>query len=538
MKYFIYIRKSTDDKAKQIQSIPDQKRILSALAKERGLKVVDIIIDEKSAKAPGRKGFGEMVERLQSNDANGIICWKMDRLARNTVDGGNLMWMLQNGTVKEFVTPTKTYNTEDNTLVLSVEFGMATQFSRELRENVNRGMQSKVDKGWATYRVPIGYLNEVNGVKGEKKVLVDPDNFKALQRIWLKCIKDELTLKELHEYMKTDEPIYRNGKLLPFSTFCKVFRSKFYCGLLKYKGVWKVASHQPMITQTQFEQVQNILDKKFKSVRQSNLEFDFKGFFKCGCCDAWITAEEHNKMVKRTGQKAKYRYYRCVHRKKDVVCTEKPINEIKVVETIQKELDQLRIPQALMDFGLRKIKELEQAQDKTESTVESQLRKEITALNQRLKTIRNNFAEESDPNCRQVIKDRLNELEIDLRKLEQDLATEIESQQNPHEELTTSFAVIDKAQDYLENGTSQQKKTILRHLGSNWQVVGQKLDYKPSRTVKALKKTHQLLLAENNGIGTQKNHSMSDLSMTQDKLDIVWSAQRESNSRLSLGKAV
>ena len=95
MKYFLYARKSTEDKKKQIQSIDDQIRVMSEIAKEKHLEIVDTITDEKTAKSPGRKGFTKMIERIQEGEAEGILCWKLDRLARNMIDGGNVIWLLQ-----------------------------------------------------------------------------------------------------------------------------------------------------------------------------------------------------------------------------------------------------------------------------------------------------------------------------------------------------------------------------------------------------------------------------------------------------------
>ena len=90
-KYFIYCRKSSESEDRQILSIPSQIAELKNLAKARGLAVANIFSESKSAKAPGRPVFNEMMARIQSGDAQGIICWKLDRLARNPVDGGAII---------------------------------------------------------------------------------------------------------------------------------------------------------------------------------------------------------------------------------------------------------------------------------------------------------------------------------------------------------------------------------------------------------------------------------------------------------------
>ena len=84
-----------------------------------------------------------MLERIYQGEANGILCWKLDRLARNPVDGGNISWAIQQGTIQQIVTFGRTYYPTDNVLMMQVELGMANQFIRDLSVNVKRGWQRR-----------------------------------------------------------------------------------------------------------------------------------------------------------------------------------------------------------------------------------------------------------------------------------------------------------------------------------------------------------------------------------------------------------
>ncbi len=112
--YFIYCRKSTEEEDRQVLSIESQVNELTALAKELDLPVTDILTESKSAKEPGRKVFNEMARRIYRKEASGIICWKLDRLARNPIDGGQISWMLQQGIIRHIQTPERGYHPEDN----------------------------------------------------------------------------------------------------------------------------------------------------------------------------------------------------------------------------------------------------------------------------------------------------------------------------------------------------------------------------------------------------------------------------------------
>ena len=107
--YFLYVRKSTDVEDKQVRSIEDQLAVLRALAKEQELHIVAEFVEKQSAKMPGRPIFNDMLARVEKGEAQGIICWKLDRLARNPVDGGQISWMLQRGIIAHIQTLERSY---------------------------------------------------------------------------------------------------------------------------------------------------------------------------------------------------------------------------------------------------------------------------------------------------------------------------------------------------------------------------------------------------------------------------------------------
>jgi DNA invertase Pin-like site-specific DNA recombinase len=75
IKYILYVRKSTEDKSRQIQSIDDQVKILKDLAIQQNLNIIEILTESKSAKAPyKRPQFTKMVNMIESGKANGILC--------------------------------------------------------------------------------------------------------------------------------------------------------------------------------------------------------------------------------------------------------------------------------------------------------------------------------------------------------------------------------------------------------------------------------------------------------------------------------
>src|SRR3989338_8194714 len=94
-KYFLYARKSTEDDDKQIMSIEAQLFELREYARRENLEILREFQEAKSAKKPGRDVFGKMMSLIeQGNDAIGILSWHPDRLARNSVDGGKIIYLV------------------------------------------------------------------------------------------------------------------------------------------------------------------------------------------------------------------------------------------------------------------------------------------------------------------------------------------------------------------------------------------------------------------------------------------------------------
>ena len=98
-KFFLYARKSTDVEDKQVLSIEAQITELRTFAKQNDLAIIDELVEKQSAKTPGRPIFGKMLKRIEHGEADGILAWHPDRLARNSVDGGQVIYLIDCGRI-------------------------------------------------------------------------------------------------------------------------------------------------------------------------------------------------------------------------------------------------------------------------------------------------------------------------------------------------------------------------------------------------------------------------------------------------------
>ena len=148
IKYIAYCRKSTDEPDRQILSIEAQVAELEEFAAKENLKIVSFITESKTAKEPGREKFAEVLKIIEDGKADGILSWHPDRLARNSVDGGKIIYLLDTGKLLDLKFPSFWFeNTPQGKFMLSIAFGQSKYYIDNLSENVKRGNRQKLRRG-------------------------------------------------------------------------------------------------------------------------------------------------------------------------------------------------------------------------------------------------------------------------------------------------------------------------------------------------------------------------------------------------------
>jgi len=303
--YFIYCRKSSEAEDRQVLSIESQTRELEALASKLNLPVAEILVESKSAKEPGRPIFNNLMERVYRGEVAGIICWKLDRLARNPVDGASIIWAIKQQGIK-VMTPAQSYaRDDDNVILMYIEFGMAQKYVDDLSKNVKRGLGTKVENGWYPGVAPAGYFNHTDKATAENTLVKDPDRFPLIRRMWELMLTGVYSPAQILE-KANKEWGYRTrttrkmpGGPLARSAIYQFFNNPFYYGRFEYpkkSGRWYDGKHEPMVTKEEFDRVQELLHRN-DAPRAKTLEFAFSGLIRCGDCGKVVVGEEKHQVM-------------------------------------------------------------------------------------------------------------------------------------------------------------------------------------------------------------------------------------------------
>ncbi len=286
MKFILYCRKSTDTEDKQVLSLASQEDELQKIVKANGLDVIAILKESKSAKEPGRPIFNDMIKMITAGKADAILCWKIDRLTRNPVDGGQIQWLLQNNQIKCIRTFDKSYYPNDNVIVMSIEQAMANQYIRDLSVNVKRGNRAKLERGEWPNQAPLGYLND----KTTKTVVVDKKYAPFITRAFELYATGTHTLKQTSDILYKEGLRTKTGNKIEKGQLQRLLLNRFYTGLMPRDGKIYPGKHTPIISQKLFDTVQDVLAGR-NHPRPKKYFYAAQGFLKCASCGCALTVD-------------------------------------------------------------------------------------------------------------------------------------------------------------------------------------------------------------------------------------------------------
>lgn len=525
LRYFLYVRKSLDRSDRQVMSIKGQINAIKELARRQGYNIVAVFEEEKSAKKPGRPAFNEMIDRLNKGEANGLLCWKLNRVARNPVDAGTIAWMLQCNIIQAIHSIEKSYLPTDNVLMMQIDFGIANQYVKDLSGDVKRGLRDKAELGWCPQSVlPIGYKHHEKTQNAQQQILIDRVRYLIVKEMWKLMETGAYSVSEIKRIGDNLGLVNHKGKPYALSTIHLVFQNPMYYGKFYWKDengnmvLWK-GKHKPMISFETFRKVQEIITARNRKIAPKKHYFTYRGLITCGGCNGHVCAERKyqaicanckhkysivtNTECKKCGTDLSNMknpsiidkiYYRCT-RRKDPSCREKSISETCIEERIFSLLDSVNIEEEMYDWLTKSIRKRVESTSSNSLVYLKSLEKQKARAQVKLKNlidlrVSGEITKEQSDLLKKEYQEAIDQIEDDINKKEHGMNSTLHENQ---EYLDFSKNCLRR----FKNGNQKDKKTITAFFCSNLSLKDKSLYFSTKKAPSLLQSLTSPVFSKN-----------------------------------------
>lgn len=450
-RYFSYIRVSTQRQGQTGTSLVEQQSAIERYAARHNLAVVQKFEEKETAAKQGRPAFLEMLKALQKGKADGVIIHKIDRSARNLKDWADLGALIDAGVEVHFASEALDLNSRGGRLSADIQAVVASDYIRNLREEVKKGFYGRLKQGLYPRPAPVGYLDKGQGKPKESDALRAP----FIKQAFELYATGKYSLASLAE--KLNKAGFRNksGKEISKNGLNTILKNSFYTGLIKIEKVGEVFAgiHRPLVSQQLFDKVQAVLEGKQTDKRQSHF-FKFRRLVTCERCHYKLIAELQKGNI----------YYRCQNK----TCPQKTIRE----ELLEKELFPMLKTLAFNEretlFFKREIKSKYGELDVLRENKLEILKMQLEQCRQRLSKLTDFFVDGVID--QEIFLAKKNSLVIEENKLQKEINSFDEIQRTALMKAEQFLELVNRAYLSYKWGTAEEKRELVKFVTSNFFV--------------------------------------------------------------------
>ena len=297
-RYYAYIRVSTTRQGEHGSSLQEQRAAIENYAQRFGLHIEAWFEEQETAATRGRRLFAEMLSGLNRGKAEGVIIHKIDRSARNLRDWADLGELIDRGIEVHFANESLDLTSRGGRLSADIQAVVASDYIRNLREEVRKGFYGRLKQGFYPLPAPLGYRNEGGG----KSKTVDPVNGPFIRLAFELYGSGQYNLDLLGEELYRRGLRSRVGRKVSRNGLSELLNNQFYIGIIRIKrtGECFQGVHEPLVSSRLFQRVQNILSSRTK-MRGLKHDYLYRKIIRCDQCERVVVPETQKGHI----------YYRC-----------------------------------------------------------------------------------------------------------------------------------------------------------------------------------------------------------------------------------
>jgi len=459
-RFFAYIRvsdpKQDDEKdpdqkeSREGASFTEQRSVIARYAAREGLAIVEWFREVETAAVRGRPIFASMAKRLRKSEAEGFIVHKVDRSSRNYHDWADINDLADEGFEVRFASDNLDLSTRGKRLLADVQAVFATDYIRNLREEVKKGIAGRLTQGLLPWGAPLGYVN--NGKKGKVKTIC-PVTGPMVRRAFELYATGDHSLDTLGKELNQLGLRNRQGGRVTRNGLSCLLNNPFYIGLIVHKGTAVYRGiHVPLIEKRLFDRVQALLNAKTPKRTRRNL-FRYRRLFRCGECGHSLIGELQKGHV----------YHRCHTKGCPVKCVREEVLEAAVTAAYRT----LTLSDSEREALGKHVTALLAEHDESTERVQETWRLQLAALQKRHDRLVDAYLEETLD--KETFDARKRRLLMEQRELEEKLTQNIDAEQTATR-LREILELASTASLSHELGTDDEKRELLEMLTSNRRV--------------------------------------------------------------------
>ena len=326
-----YIRVSTREQAQRGGSeegfsLPAQREANKRKAQSMGALVVKEFADRgESARSANRPELQKMLAYLKKDGGiDYVIVHKLDRLARNRADDVEINRAFEEAGVRLVSTSENIDQTPGGMLLHGIMSSIAEFYSRNLANEVIKGMGEKARNGGTLGKAPLGYVNvrarDENG-REVRTVALDEERAPLVRLAFTEYATGNWTVSQLADHLNTlglniPPTPRRCAKPITTTRLHKILRHPYYKGVISFQGVEYPGKHEPLVDEETWSQVQAMLDSHRYGERQRIHNHFLKSTVVCGQCGARLSVQNA-----KNSKGTIYPYFVCARRCRLHDCT-------------------------------------------------------------------------------------------------------------------------------------------------------------------------------------------------------------------------
>lgn len=324
----IYARYSSSNQREE--SIEGQLRECHAYAKRNGMVVVGEYTDHAlTGRTDKRPGFQRMIADSEKGQFQVVICWKMDRFARNRYDSATYKYKLKRNGVRLAYAVEAIPEGPEGIILESVMEGYAEYYSENLAQNIRRGMYENALACKMLTSPCFGYCKGADG-----RYAIHEQEGQMVKKIFRDYLSG-IPVKQIVEELNAAGFCTNKGKKFTKSAITYMLKNEKYIGVYQYKDIRVENGIPALISRSDFESAQLLLKKHSEAPAGLQGTYYLSTKLHCGECGANFVGEY---ATSRNGKR--HFYYACMG-KRQHECSMPRLHKEDIEEMIINELVKL-----------------------------------------------------------------------------------------------------------------------------------------------------------------------------------------------------